>query len=98
MRPASHGGIANRAPLSRRQFLVRAGALGGAVLTAGPLEACGRTTAGAPAGTRVVVVGAGLAGLSCAHRLHQAGVGVTVFEARPDRVGGRCWTAREFAV
>ena len=43
----------------------------------------------------VVVVGAGLAGLSCAERL--AGqVRVTVVEAR-DRVGGRCWSARGWA-
>jgi monoamine oxidase len=45
----------------------------------------------------VVVVGAGLAGLTAAHRLIQAGVAnVRLFEAR-DRVGGRCWTARGFA-
>jgi monoamine oxidase len=41
------------------------------------------------------VVGAGLAGLTAAYRLAQAGVGVRLFEAR-DRVGGRCWTARGF--
>jgi len=36
----------------------------------------------------VAVVGAGIAGLSTAHRLQQAGLAVTVFEAN-DRVGGR---------
>jgi phytoene dehydrogenase-like protein len=41
----------------------------------------------------VAVVGAGLAGLSCAHALHQAGVPVTVFE-EADRVGGRVATDR----
>jgi monoamine oxidase len=45
----------------------------------------------------VAIVGAGLAGLTCAHRLTQHGVGCTVYEAHGSRIGGRCWTAREFA-
>ncbi|MFZ0887481.1 MAG: NAD(P)/FAD-dependent oxidoreductase [Candidatus Binataceae bacterium] len=40
------------------------------------------------ANRRVVVVGAGMAGLSAALRLHRAGAEVTVFESS-DRVGGR---------
>ncbi len=40
-----------------------------------------------------VVVGAGLAGLSAAYRLHKAGWKVTVVEAR-DRPGGRVWSHR----
>jgi monoamine oxidase len=40
---------------------------------------------------KAVVVGAGFAGLAAADELHQAGVEVTVFEAR-DRVGGRVWS------
>lgn len=40
---------------------------------------------------RVVVVGAGIAGLTCAAELQRAGVDVLVVEAR-DRSGGRIWT------
>jgi monoamine oxidase len=45
---------------------------------------------------QVAVVGAGLAGLTAAYRLQQAGVDVAIYEANPDRVGGRCWTERSF--
>src|SRR5262249_55417031 len=44
-------------------------------------------------GARVVVVGAGLAGLTCAYRLKQSGIIATVYEANM-RLGGRCWTRR----
>jgi monoamine oxidase len=82
--------------LSRRELVVRGAALGGTALVAGPLAACGGSPSRPSGRPRVVVVGAGLAGLACAYRLHQHGVESTVYEARPDRVGGRCWTAREF--
>lgn len=55
------------------------------------LLACGPSPAKDP-NTHVLVVGAGLAGLSAARILHDAGVSVTVIEAR-DRIGGRTWTA-----
>ena len=41
--------------------------------------------------TEVVVIGAGVAGLACAQTLCEAGVRVTILEAR-SRVGGRIWT------
>jgi monoamine oxidase len=51
----------------------------------------------AAADVRIAVVGAGLAGLTCAYRLRQAGYSADVYEADPTRIGGRCWTIRSFA-
>src|SRR5215208_1585838 len=76
--------IALEAHATRRQFL---GAAGAAALVA---------AAGAPrarAASTQKVVGAGLAGLTAAHRLKQAGVIADVYEAS-SRLGGRCWSAR----
>src|SRR5205809_6329341 len=43
---------------------------------------------------RVIVAGAGLAGLTVADALARDGRAVTIVEAR-DRLGGRTWTVRE---
>jgi monoamine oxidase len=43
---------------------------------------------------RVIIAGAGLAGLSIAKSLAESGRAVTVLEARP-RLGGRVWTVRD---
>ncbi|MCY3781413.1 MAG: NAD(P)/FAD-dependent oxidoreductase [Chloroflexi bacterium] len=44
----------------------------------------------------VLVIGAGIAGLSAAFHLKEADIHATVLEAR-DRIGGRVWTDRDFA-
>ena len=76
---------------TRRRLLAGAGsALAGASLLgsfARPAAARGL------ASTRIVVVGAGLAGLTAAYRLQQAGYAAQVYEGS-DRIGGRCWTGR----
>jgi monoamine oxidase len=79
--------------LTRRSFLRRSAAAG-ALLAAGPLAACGGSTR--PRREEVVIVGAGLAGLTCAYRLQRVGIEAAVVEARDDRLGGRCFTARGF--
>lgn len=49
----------------------------------------------AQTGKRVIVIGAGLAGLSAARDLQAAGAEVVVVEAR-DRIGGRIWTSHKW--
>lgn len=44
-------------------------------------------------GKHVLILGAGLAGLTAAYELRQAGYRCTILEAR-ERAGGRCWTIR----
>ncbi|MDR1461269.1 MAG: flavin monoamine oxidase family protein [Campylobacteraceae bacterium] len=48
---------------------------------------------GAPKGTSVLVLGAGIAGMTAAYELRKAGYSVKILEYRP-KAGGRCWTLR----
>ncbi|HEY7883259.1 MAG TPA: FAD-dependent oxidoreductase, partial [Streptosporangiaceae bacterium] len=69
------------------------GRRGGAVLEAGTYDDGRPDVPGGVTGPveRVVVVGAGIAGLTVANALAQAGVPCVVVEAR-DRIGGRLHT------
>ena len=92
-------------PLSRRDFLRRVGAAGGysaAFLTMHGIglvpqaHAVAEPLAVAPGtgkGVKVVVLGAGIAGLVAAYEMRALGYDVTVLEAR-ERPGGRNWTVR----
>ena len=78
------------ARLNRRQFLrATAGAAGTALGTVfSPQLVMGATP------PRIIIVGAGTAGLTCAYRLQQAGVSAQVIEAGK-RVGGRMFSLRD---
>src|SRR5215212_868913 len=74
------------AKISRRDFL-KLGLAGASTLA---LSSTAKAVNAATA-PRIVVVGAGLAGLTVAYRLKQNGFLTDVYEAS-DRVGGRCWS------
>jgi monoamine oxidase len=90
--------------LTRRTFLERLGAVGGYSAAYLGMEAMGLLHSPAAAeplelpraagnGRKVVILGAGIAGLVSAYELKRAGWDVTVIEAR-NRIGGRVWTVR----
>ena len=89
--------------ITRRTFLEQVGRTGGAAglmgamrslgLSAEPLTTWRAPVERAPAGTRVIILGAGLAGLASAYELQKLGYHCEVLEARP-RTGGRCTTVR----
>ena len=88
--------------VTRRRFLTRVAAAGGASLgyeamtALGLLAAPSQTSfnlAGRVSGVRVVILGAGLSGMTAAYELGKAGVDCRVLEARA-RPGGRVFTVR----
>ncbi len=66
--------------LSRRGFLAAAGTAAATL----PLGAQSPSQ-------RVAIVGAGLAGLTCAYRLSRSGIDAQIYDANT-RLGGRCWS------
>jgi monoamine oxidase len=74
---------------TRTRFVRDAGAAALALTAFGRLA----ETARGAAAPKIVVVGAGLAGLSAAYTLKKAGHRAEVHEAS-ERIGGRCWTMR----
>jgi monoamine oxidase len=89
-------GAAPPPAITRRQWVGGAAALG-ALAACGPIEATTGVATAARASSddddEVAVIGAGLAGLVCAHRPAGAGVPARVYEAS-GRIGGRCRTRR----
>ncbi|HVL56362.1 MAG TPA: FAD-dependent oxidoreductase, partial [Burkholderiaceae bacterium] len=87
----SRRGATRAAPVvrPRRRRLLQASAAGGVAALAG----CVLPPRADPREPPVVVVGAGIAGLTAAWRLAGAGVPVRVFDAQP-RIGGRVLTLR----
>ena len=80
---------------NRRDFLgstVKAGALALGAAALGGVENLARAAGPSP---KVVVIGAGLAGLTCAYRLRRRGINSVVYEAAP-RLGGRCFSRRGY--
>jgi monoamine oxidase len=79
--------------MSRRGFLGLSAGAGSALF----LGACARPLRQMGPGSTepVIIVGAGIAGLTAAYRLRQAGVPVRLFEAQT-RVGGRMYSLRDY--
>src|SRR5437764_15082972 len=88
-------------PVTRREFLTKtakaAGAAYPAMLALGMLKSspahCFNLT-GNGKGKHVIILGAGLAGMTTAYELKKLGYTCTILEAR-NRAGGRCWSIRK---
>ena len=87
--------------LTRRRFFESLAAVGGMSLVLSGMEALGYSMAsatelppeltGGAKGTKVIILGAGLAGMTAAYELSKAGYQVQILEAR-SFAGGRCQT------
>ena len=83
---------AARDALSRRRFLGVAGGAAAVSAAGCAVDAVGTSVQGIQwSGRDVGIVGAGIAGLSCAYELQGRGLGATVYEAS-DRTGGRMYS------
>ncbi len=81
----------------RRHFLQTSLGLTGAALGAALLGVARPAFAGhGDPDVRVIIIGGGLSGLRCAHRLDTLGVATTLYEAHPSRLGGRCFSDTTF--
>lgn len=86
--------VSTKSGISRKIFLQHMGLLGTGLLFAGSLGAAEFLTGKAKNPKKIIVIGAGLAGLAAAWELREAGHEVIILEAR-DRPGGRVSTLRE---
>src|SRR5689334_18902207 len=86
-------------PLTRRAFLERFGLVGGSTLMMTAMRSWDLMAAqagprpdllGRANGTKVIVLGAGVSGLTVGYELSKLGYNVRILEAR-DRVGGVNW-------
>jgi monoamine oxidase len=80
--------------ITRRDFLRGAAAVA-AGLAAAPVLAPLAVHAARARDARVIVIGAGVAGLRCAHRLRHSGITAHIYEAA-DRIGGRTFSVTDF--
>jgi monoamine oxidase len=61
-------------------------------ILAPPVDISNIVAAGSCRGKKVGIIGGGLAGMAAAFELRKAGFDITVFEANPERIGGRIYT------
>jgi monoamine oxidase len=92
----------SRSPLTRRHFLGHLGAIGGSSLVMTALSSWDLMAAeagkrpvlsGKPRNAKVLILGAGISGLTLGYELSKLGYDFQILEAR-DRVGGLSWTVR----